>query len=463
VYPADDASGRRRVIERSLGVIDKHEAWQVAADQIKAHKAFMLERRQARAARIVHGPWVPEYQSGLPPGPHTLWDGRTFTVLESGLYALPDGRAFIAGDRQLTFTDGTTRQNGGPGIYLTGAQLSPRDEINALADAWDSKIDAGPVQPARRVLATVKADADKDLLEDYIKFGSIKKNNGRDGKPLSPVRAKEARRIWSTFKQVVDKPLKDCGYDDAVKLVAHIEAEHEIKHGEPIKAATIRRTLVPLVALVTRAQVLKTFTGTNPFLHVGSNGAASDIVDEFSDADMALIRKHLDKLDTTDQLLLRLAASTGMDRKELFSIQSEATEGGIRYCTIAKGKTDSRARRIPFPTALVKHKNFPETITKPLFTGRPDTRSKRLTEFMVSIGIVMDRGIGEEGQRHVLHPLHSFRHRARSRLLKAYPAGDELAYAVGGWTNGTKKNAGWNYGKFPLRTLREAIDKIGGL
>jgi hypothetical protein len=32
----------------------------------------------------------------------------------------------------------------------------------------------------------------------------------------------------------VDKPLKDCGYDDAVTLVAHIEAEHHKKHGDPL-------------------------------------------------------------------------------------------------------------------------------------------------------------------------------------------------------------------------------------
>ena len=67
VYPAVDGK-RRKVIERSLGVIDKDEAWQAAADSIKAHKALMLERRQSRVARIVHGPWQPEYTPGL----HTL-------------------------------------------------------------------------------------------------------------------------------------------------------------------------------------------------------------------------------------------------------------------------------------------------------------------------------------------------------------------------------------------------------
>jgi len=93
------------------------------------------------------------------------------------------------------------------------------------------------------------------------------------GKPLNPTRAKQARKLWATFRQVVNKPLAECSYDDAVKLVEHIEAEHQKKHGEPIKAATVQRTLVPLIALVTRAIVLGKLTGTNPCVHVGANGA----------------------------------------------------------------------------------------------------------------------------------------------------------------------------------------------
>jgi integrase len=436
----------QKLIERSLGTSDLKAAELAAADVINQHKAFMYQRRQARVARVVHGPWTHEHAPGL----HTLPGGHV-----------------LATETTLTFTDAagkitSTRPNGGPMIYLTGAPLSTAQTFKALDDAWEGRIGEGPVGDDRPKFVAAKTSADDALLEDYIKFGSIKKKNGRGGKPLNPTREKEARKIWATFKQIVQKPLKDCTYDDGVALVAHIEAEHQKRHGEPIKAATVQRTLVPLIALVTRAQVLKKFTGVNPFLHVGSNGAASDIVDEYSDADLALIRKHLDKLSKEDQLLLRVACATGMDRGELFGIKSEATEDGIRYCTVARGKTEARPRRVPFPTALLKHKDFPKRIDKQLFTNPADSTTKRLTKFLESIGIVMDKGVGEDGQRHILHALHSFRHRARSRLRRAYPAGDELAYAVGGWTLG-KRNSGWDYGKFPLRTLKEAIDTIGGL
>src|SRR5262245_39535799 len=58
----------RKLIERSLGTPDKAAAELAAADLIKAHKAFMYERRQARVASVAHGPWAHDY----PPGLHTL-------------------------------------------------------------------------------------------------------------------------------------------------------------------------------------------------------------------------------------------------------------------------------------------------------------------------------------------------------------------------------------------------------
>jgi integrase len=432
------------VKERSLGTPDKDAAKIAAAKEITAHETLMLARRQTRVASIVHGPWVPEYTPGL----HTL----------------PDGRSVMATPHDLTFSDGTRRPNGAPVIYLQEPHLlSVKRQFEALDDAMESKLGAGPVTD-RPTLVLRDSSPDDLLLEDYIRFGSIKKKNGRGGKPLNATRAAQARKLWATFRQVVNKPLTECGYDDSVKLVAHIEAEHLKKRGEPIKAATVQRMLVPLIAMVTRALVLKKLSGANPFVHVGSSGAESNIVDGYSDAEVALIRKHMHKLDDNDQLLLRMACATGMDRGELFAVKSEPMpEDGIRYITIAKGKTDARPRKVPLPTALVKHKDFPKKITGQLFAGRPDNAGKRLTKFMEGIGIVMDKGIGEDGKHHVLHALHSFRHRAETRLNDAYPGADRLHNAIGGWSNGGKKNARWTYGEFPLRTLKEAIDKIGGL
>ncbi len=92
-------------------------------------------------------------------------------------------------------------------------------------------------------------------------------------------------------------------------------------------------------------------------------------------------------------------------------------------------------------------------IKGPLFTGRKDSASKRITEFLTDIGV-------KDGR--TLAPFHSFRHRAGTRLRQA-KVEPELRYALGGWTDGEKPNSGWNYGEGTIKELRQAIDKIGGL
>jgi integrase len=421
VVPAD-ADKPRKVIERSLGETDKDAAWQAAADQIKTHKAMMLQRRQARVARIVHGPWAPEFDPGL----HTL----------------PDGRTLIATATDLTYSDGTRRPNGGPMIYLTGAPLDAAQTFKALDDAWDNGA-VGPVKTDRPVLVRKDADPDDALLELYIANGSVKKRV-----PLNPTRAKEARAIWATFKRVVEgKVLKDCTRDDGRKLVAHLEAEQP-----GIKSATLRRALVPLVSAVTLAINEGKHAGINPFVGVVPNRKDSKTVEGFTDADMKLIRANVHKLAKADQLLLRVLASTGMDRSEAFSVKGERTDNGVRYCVIGT-KTEARPRRVPFPKILLPH--LPKAIKGVLFTGRKDSTSKRITEFLTDIGVMR-----EDGRN--LSPLHSFRHRAATKLRQA-KVSSELRYAIGGWTDGEKPNSGWNYGEWPIKTLREAIDHIGGL
>ena len=421
VLPAD-AAARRKVIERSLATSDKDEAWQAAADDIKAHKEVMRQRRRARVARIVRGPWAPEF--------------------EPGLHTLPDGRTLIATATDLTYSDGTRRPNGGPMIYLTGARLDAAQTFKALDDAWEGRIGEGPVNARPKVLAK-DADPDTELLELYIANGSVKKRV-----PLSPVRAKEARAIWGTFKRVVEgKALKDCDRADGRALVAHLEAEQP-----GIKSATLRRALVPLVSAVNLAIEEGTHAGVNPFVGVVPNRKDSKHVEGFTDDDMKLIRANLHKLPKADQLLLRVLASTGMDRSEAFSIKGERIENGVRYCIIGT-KTEARPRRVPFPKILLPH--LPKKITGPLFEARKDTTSKRITEFLTNIGVKC-----EDGRK--LSPLHSFRHRAATKLRQA-KVSSELRYAIGGWTDGEKPNSGWNYGEWPIKTLREAIDAIGGL
>src|SRR5262249_1457131 len=157
-----------------------------------------------------------------------------------GVHTLPDGRTLIATDRDLTFSDGTRRPNGGPMIYLTGGSGKPgipspnaAQEHRALGEAWGGKRGESAIESARPGLANAKVNPDDELVDDYIKFGPIKKKNGHGGKPLNATREKQARKLWETFKLVVNKPLAECSYEDGVKLVAHIEAEHLKKHGEP--------------------------------------------------------------------------------------------------------------------------------------------------------------------------------------------------------------------------------------
>ena len=103
----------------------------------------------------------------------------------------------------------------------------------------------------------------------------------------------------------------------------------------------------------------------------------------FDDDDMKLIRANLHRLDANDRLLLRVLATTGMRRGEAFEIASEKTEDGIRYCMVGT-KTPQSLRRIPFPKDLLPH--LPKKITGPLITGRKDSASKRLREFLDEIG-----------------------------------------------------------------------------
>ena len=143
----------QKLVERSLGTSDKGAAELAAADVVKQHRAFMYQRRQARVASVVHGPWLHEQAPGL----HTL----------------PEGGHVLATETTLTFTDAagkitSTRPNGGPAIYLTGAPLSAAQTFKALDDAWDGKIGEGPIETDRPKFVAAKSSDDDVLLETYI-------------------------------------------------------------------------------------------------------------------------------------------------------------------------------------------------------------------------------------------------------------------------------------------------------
>ena len=388
----------QRAIERSLGTSDVRAAEIAAADLIKKHKQLMYGRRLARLPRV-ESQWVPTYTPGMHDG---------FFATERELRDLATGKVIGV--------------NGGPAEVLIPA---PSDGVPSF--------EAHDAAKARQTLPT--KGSDDDLLEVYIKHNGI-----------SGLREKQARDIWHIFKTVVGKPLAKCTRDDGRAIVAYMKDQDE-----PPKSATLRRRMVPLVATVNLAidEGKLTF---NPFSSVVPVCDDEEERDAFTDDDMKLIRANLHLLSESDQLLVRLLATTGVRRGEAFEIDREELEYGIRFVTIGT-KTPQSLRRVPFPADLLPY--LPEKITGPLFTGRMDSASKRLREWLGQIGITdPDKA-----------PMHSFRHRAAKRL-RAAGVLEDVREAVGGWANGKKKKTSRKYGNkhgagYPLSVLKEAIDKIG--
>jgi len=390
----------QKVVEKSLGTSDLKLAEIAAMPLIREHKAFMYQRR---------------------PTVTPFWD----RAHEPGLRII-DGEQVIATERELQYLDASgnvirREPNGGPAELLTPA---PRG--GPSFKAYDE---------AKRVPPPVKNDDDA-LLETYLKHNGI-----------SGLRERQARNIWHIYKTVVKKPLRSCTRDDGRAIVAYLEDQA----GGDIKSATLRRRMVPLIATVNLAidEGKLTF---NPFSSVVPDRDDEDERDAFDDDDMKLIRANLHRLSESDQLLVRLLATTGMRRGEAFEIDREQTENGIRFVTIGT-KTPQSLRRVPFPADLLPY--LPPKITGRLIPGRMDSAGKRLRAWLTEIGITdPDKA-----------PMHSFRHRAAQRLRAAIPD-ESLREAIGGWANGKKKKTSRKYGNkhgkgFPITILKEAIGKIG--
>jgi integrase len=401
----------QKIVERSLGTADVKAAEIAAADLIKKHKQLMYARRLTRLPRVEPLPWKPDYAPGMHPG---------FFATERELRDLKTGEVIGV--------------NGGPQegeILIPG----PSDGMPSF-EAYD----AAKARPTRAV-----KDGDDQLLEIYLA------HNGITG-----LRERQARSIWHTFRTIVSKPLRQCTREDGRAIVAHLEDQA----GGEIKSATLRRRLVPLVATVNLAISEGKLT-FNPFSGVVPKRDDEDERDAFTEDDMALMRANLHRLSESDQLLVRLLATTGVRRGEAFEIDREEIEDGIRFVTIGT-KTPQSLRRVPFPADLLPF--LPPKITGQLIPGRMDSAGKRLGKWMVKIGIA---GITDPDKAADLDkaPMHSFRHRAAKRL-RAAGVLEDVREAVGGWANGKKKKTSRKYGNkhgagYPLSVLKEAIDKIG--
>ena len=379
----------QRIVEKSLGTSDMKVAEITAMPLIREHKAFMYQRRPT-----VTPIWHRAYEPGL---------------------RMIDGEQVIVTERELQFIDASgnvirREPNGGPAELLTPAP--PEPSFRAYDEA------KRPTLPTK--------DSDDQLLETYIK------HNGIDG-----YREREARTMWHVFKTVVNKPLRSCTRDDGRAIVAYLEDQGEAK------SATLRRKMVPLVALVGLAIKEGKLT-FNPFAGVVPDRDDAERRLPFDDADIALIRANLHLLSESDQLLLRVLATTGLRRGEAFEIDSEQTEGGCRFVIVGT-KTEASRRCVPFPAELLPY--LPAKIAGPLFTGRKDSATKRLTGFLREIGIVDAAKVA-----------HSFRHRAQDRLRTA-GVPEDVRWALLGHE---KRTVASSYGKgFPVPMLKKAIDKIG--
>jgi integrase len=406
----------QKIVERSLHTSDLKLAEIAAMPLIREHKALMYQRRPT-----VTPFWHRAYEPGL---------------------RMIDGEQVIVTDRELQFIDASgnvvrREPNGGPAELLTPAPSSGVPSFKAYDDA-------------KRPTPAVK-NADDALLETYLKHNSIE-----------GLRERQARDIWHIFKTVVNKPLKQCTRDDGRAIVAHLEDQA----GEEIKSATLRRRMVPLVATVNLAidEGKLTF---NPFSGVVPKRDDEDERDAFTEDDTALMRANLHRLSESDQLLVRLLATTGVRRGEAFEIDREEIEDGIRFVTIGT-KTPQSLRRVPFPADLLPF--LPPKITGQLIPGRMDSAGKRLGKWMVEIGIagITDPDKADDPDKAAdldKAPMHSFRHRAAKRL-RAAGVLEDVREAVGGWANGKKKKTSRKYGNkhgagYPLSVLKEAIDKIG--
>jgi integrase len=391
-------------IERSLHTSNRREAEIFAAPLILEHKKRLLER--PRGLRIEES-WRHQYEPGRE-------------------HAGPDGQRILATDRQLFFIghDGTivrTEANGGPTLGLVGpGPLTVRNLAEAFLNS-DSELLGGP--SGYRPKVAVK-NADDAILETYLRH-----------KGVTGYYEREARTVWTLFKSLCNKPLKDATRDDGRKLVQHFEDQN-------LKSATIQKKIGWLTAAVNLA-INEGRLKFNPFSAIVPKRDDKEKRLPLDEADIRNAKRNLDQLDKSDQLLFRLLATTGMRLSEAFDIDGEMKERGCRYIIVGH-KTPQSHRRVPLPAAMLP---YLPAIKGSLFQGGPRTASKRLNRFLRDIGIADPRKV-----------IHSLRHRAQDRL-RAAGCPVDLRWAILGHE---EKTVAEGYGEgFPVPLLKRWIDKIG--
>lgn len=398
-----------KVIEKSLGTPDRRQAEILALPLIAQHKAKLLESR-----------------------PHLVM--RPFT-LKPGEYTTENGERVIATERDLIYLDRNSgalirTEPNSPAPQLMNAPMGAVIHFGNPTRSFAELRRMGPVIDLSKQAPT--KNGDDAILETYLKHRNI-----------TGYIEREARVMWALFKSLTNKkPLKDCTRDDGRKLVTHLEAQG-------LKSKTIEKKIAWLNAAVNLAISEGQHKSINPFSAIVPELKDSQRRLPFKDEDMKAIKRNLSRRDKSDQLLVRLLASTGMRISEAFEIEGEDKERGVRYVIVGK-KTEQSLRRIPLPAAVLPY--LPAKIMGPLFksnaTDASDAASKRLNRFL-------REGCGITDPCKVVH---SFRHRAQDRL-RAAECPEDIRWSILGHERETVA-AGYGEG-FAVPVLKKWIDKIG--
>jgi integrase len=434
-------------IERSLKTSNKLEA--LASEDFKrenaAHIAWKLSRQQS--LRLEQA-WQPELADGMHvigecemPAGH--WDGAP--GLPSCTCAICKTRAIgglkiFAAERKLHVfgpKDVTLAKwdNGGlvadfAGPWPDASTTRGQRIIEAAFHSADPKF-ARP-KPVRR-----DSDPDQPIWDAYLDHGG-KNKTGVQGKA-----ARDATVVWQRFREFAkNKPLKQCTRVDGRAFVAHLLETPNPVNGKKPKSASVARGLRPLAAAVNLA-IGDGVLELNPFVSVVPDRGDSIEREAFTDADCELIKSRLGELRETDQLLVRLLATTGMRLDEPFQAKREYQQDGIRYIHVGT-KTEASNRKLPLPAGILEY--LPNKVTKPLFDEPSKKMGARLRLWLRRLGF--DR----------TKTLHSFRHRAGARLTKLKCPSNVRRLILG-----HAKDVSEEYGKSdpPFELLKEWVDQIG--
>jgi len=332
----------------------------------------------------------------------------------------PDGNRIIATDRELIYLDAKGLITGRAPNGAHAFQLVGLERRLGLTVPIPIEVTEAAKRPA--VAAKTSDDA---IIETYLQHANITGHSER-----------ETRAVWGLYRSLVGKPLKDATRDDGRKVVQHFE-------GQGLKSATIQKKITWLNAAVNLA-IKETRLNFNPFSGIVPKRNDEQKRLPLDETDIRNVKRNLDQLDESDQLLFRLLAATGMRLSEAFEIDSEMKERGCRFVIVGR-KTPQSHRRVPLPTVVLPF--LPRTIEAPLFRGGTPAASKRLNRFMNDIGITDPRKV-----------LHSLRHRAQDRL-RAAGCPVDYRWALLGHE---EKTVAEGYGEgFPVPLLKRWIDKIG--